>query len=720
VVKSIKGLARKARAADDKTRKLVQDARAAELEGKFTGDSFQNFVAALGMGTDNILSASTYGFNPISRIRTLLEWIHRGSWLGGVAIDLVADDMTRMGVELKGDIEPQEIEKIEEASTAFGTWNHLCDTIKWSRLYGGAIAVILIDGQDTSKPLRIETVAKGQYKGLLVLDRWMCEPSLNDLVTELGPHLGMPKFYRITAEAPALVNAKVHYSRCVRLEGIRLPYWQRIMENLWGISVLERLYDRMVAFDSATQGAAQLVYKSYLRTYAIDNLREVIAAGGKALEKLVAMIQFMRTTQSNEGITLIDVKDKFETHQTSAFAGINDALMQFGQQLAGALQIPLVRLFGQSPAGFSTGETDLRAYYDSINQQQNARLKVPVTTIYRCIAQSEGITLPEGFGIAFRPLWQLTEEQKGTVATSTTDAIMKVHEAGVISDQTCLRELKQASNISGVFTNITREEIEAASDVPVPKVSEVTGEGGGEGGGGEEEEPGPGGSKGKQKRGPGDSALRAKVRDGETRPIQKAYKWHGIDVAIENSAGSTRSGIDNGGKPFSVRMYHDYGFIDGTVGADGEDVDCFIGPNTSSDLVFVVHTMKAPDFTRYDEDKCFLDFSSEAEARSAFMMNYDDPHHFGSMDTFTIPEFLRRLAETKVRPGSISRSTERVTKAMVDYTDHATNPDQMCTDCTHFVPDPELGGTCQRVFGAINPGGWCTLFHRKLIRIAAD
>ncbi|HVI10197.1 MAG TPA: anti-CBASS Acb1 family protein [Candidatus Binatia bacterium] len=699
----------------------MQDARSAELQGKFTSDSFQNFVAALGMGTDNIMSASTYGFNPITRIRTLLEWIHRGSWLGGVAIDLVAEDMTRMGVELKGDIEPEQIAAIDEAATAFGTWNHICDTEKWARLYGGGLAVLLIDGQDPSKPLRIETVGKGQYKGLLVLDRWMCEPSLNNLITELGPYLGMPTYYRITAEAPALVGAKVHFSRCLRLEGIRLPYWQRIQENLWGISVLERLYDRMVAFDSATQGAAQLVYKSYLRTYSVENLRELIAAGGKALDKLVGMIQFMRSTQSNEGITLIDAKDKFETFQTSAFSGLNDALMQFGQQLAGALQIPLVRLFGQSPAGFSTGETDLRSYYDSINQRQNSQLKVPVTTIYRCIAQSEGIALDEGFAIAFRPLWQLTEEQKGTVATSTTDAIMKPHEAGLISDQTALRELKQASQISGVFTNITREEIEAASDVPVPKVSEVTGEAGGGEGEGEAEEPGPGGEKrGKEKRGPGDSRPKARTSDGATRPILKAYKWHGLDVAIENPAGSTRVGIDNDGRRFSSRMYHDYGFIDGTVGADGDAVDAFVGPNTSSDLVFVVHTMRAPDFTQYDEDKCFLDFSSEAEAKSAFMMNYDDPHHFGSLETFTIPEFLRQIMELKVRPGSISRKMGKLRKQDVGYTDHAMNPDEMCTDCVHFSSDPELGGTCQRVFGAINPGGWCTLFSRKLVRIAAD
>src|ERR1700732_367897 len=103
MTKSIQRVANAARKQDEKIRKLQQDAAVER-----TLDSLQNFTAALGYGTDTLLSQGTYGFNPITRVRTLLEWIHRGSWLGGVAIDLVADDMTRAGIELKGDIEAKE------------------------------------------------------------------------------------------------------------------------------------------------------------------------------------------------------------------------------------------------------------------------------------------------------------------------------------------------------------------------------------------------------------------------------------------------------------------------------------------------------------------------------------------------------------------------------------------------------------------------------------
>jgi hypothetical protein len=149
----------------------------------------------------------------------------------------------------------------------------------------------------------------------------------------------------------------------------------------------------------------------------------------------------------------------------------------------------LTRLFGQSPGGLnSTGESDLRTYYDGINQQQELHLRSTVTTAYRAIAQSIGIKVPDGFRVEFRPLWQLTWPDKSAIVTATTEAILKVFEAGIISQKIVLQELKQISTVTGLFTNITREDIEAANDVPVPPAlpgepqpgEEVPGEGGSE------------------------------------------------------------------------------------------------------------------------------------------------------------------------------------------------------------------------------------------------
>ncbi|MDO7481555.1 DUF1073 domain-containing protein [Acinetobacter baumannii] len=438
---------------------------------KFTKDSFQNFAARVGLGSGNQHDLSGYGFNFLSRQRLKLEAMYRSSWVVGQVVDVVADDMTRKGVKLNGLSTPKDSEMIDQEMDRLQVWDKLNKNIKWSRLYGGSLAVMMIDGQNVSTPLNPNTIGKGQFKGLMVLDRWMVQPTLEDLVTEMGPDYGKPKYYDVITDSVGLCNQRIHYSRVIRMDGVELPYWQSITENLWGQSVIERLEDRLTIFDSATLGAGQLVYKAHLRTYKVKKLREIIAAGGKFYDALVKQIQEIRMWQSNEGMTLMDADDTFETHQYS-FTGLDNLLLQFGQQISGATGIPLVRLFGQSPAGLNaTGESDLANYYDNINQQQEGRLRTPLQVLYAVLHMSVlGKPLPDSFSFKFASLWQLDDEKKANVAKGVTDAVIAAEEGGLIKRSTALKELRQSSEVTGVFSHITDEEIEEADgeDPPPP------------------------------------------------------------------------------------------------------------------------------------------------------------------------------------------------------------------------------------------------------------
>lgn len=433
-----------------------------------TQDSYKNFVSRVGFGTGNQNDASHYGFHPVTRNRVQMEWAYRGSWIVGRMVDIVAKDMTKSGVELVTEDSPDLIAEFEKHLLELRIWDQLCQTIKWARLYGGALAFMMIDGQDPKTPLRIETVGKDQFKGLLPMDRWLVNPSLQDLITDFGPQYGKPKFYQTVPDTMGMPLMLIHHSRLLRFEGVELPYWQRISENLWGQSVLERLWDRLLAFDSTTTGVAQLVYKAHLRTLSVENLREIIATGGPALKGLLAQLQMMQTFQTNEGITLLDTVDTFETHNYT-FSGLDSVLMQLGEQLAGATEIPLVRLFGQSPAGFSTGDTDLRAYYDSIHTAQVSTLGYQLDPLYRVAYLSKfGKEPPDNFALKFRPLWQMTDEEKATAGTAFTAAIVSAYESQIIKRTTALKELKQQAPNTGLWSNISEEEIKEAEDDPAP------------------------------------------------------------------------------------------------------------------------------------------------------------------------------------------------------------------------------------------------------------
>lgn len=438
-----------------------------------TADSFQNLAARLGQGADNQISQGSYAFNPISRNRVELENMYRGSWIVRQAVNTVADDMTRAGVDLQSEIDPDDADKIQKALHRLGIWKGLNSVIRWSRLYGGAIGVLLIDGQNMAEPLRPETVTKGQFKGVVAIDRWMLSPSFSDLVTAFGPDIGKPKYYDVVVTNAALPRGRVHHSRVIRIDGEQLPFYQQMVENGWGMSVIEPLFDRLVAFDSTTAGAAQLVFRAHVRTMKLKDYRKAVAAGGAAFEGIAAQLNSIRKYQSNEGLTVIDAEDDLNA-STYTFSGLSDVLLQFGQQLSGALQIPLVRLFGQSPAGLNaTGDSDIRTFYDGISQRQESDLRPGLHTILDLVHRSTlGREPDDAFDFEFSPLWQMSDTEKaamaGTVTTSVTDAF----NAGLVNRPTAMKELRQSSRITGVWTNIRDEDIDEAEDDP-PAPSEL-------------------------------------------------------------------------------------------------------------------------------------------------------------------------------------------------------------------------------------------------------
>lgn len=97
-------------------------------------------------------------------------------------------------------------------------------------------------------------------------------------------------------------------------------------------------------------------------------------------------------------------------------------------------------------------------------------------------------------------------------------------------------------------------------------------------------------------------------------------RLHGMEISIENPSGSTRRGRDPDGSEWESTLAWHYGYIRGTRGNDGDQVDVFIGPNPESRTVFVVDQLN-PDGT-FDEAKALIGFDSEQEAREGYLANY--------------------------------------------------------------------------------------------------
>jgi hypothetical protein len=97
-------------------------------------------------------------------------------------------------------------------------------------------------------------------------------------------------------------------------------------------------------------------------------------------------------------------------------------------------------------------------------------------------------------------------------------------------------------------------------------------------------------------------------------------------------------------------MVYDYGYIKKTSGADGEEIDVYMGPHDSAPTAFVVHQLD-PATGVYDEDKLFLGFLSAAAARVAFAAHRNDAGAYGGMTAMDIHQLKRWIAGTTPMKG---------------------------------------------------------------------
>ena len=123
-------------------------------------------------------------------------------------------------------------------------------------------------------------------------------------------------------------------------------------------------------------------------------------------------------------------------------------------------------------------------------------------------------------------------------------------------------------------------------------------------------------------------------------------KVDGFDIALENPKGSTRSGKDANGKEWSITMKHDYGYIRGTKGTDGDHIDVYLSDNPTAGNVYVVDQINQQTGA-FDEHKVMYGFGSMEEAVQAYRDQYEDGWKVGTVTEVSREEFKKWIDSSK-------------------------------------------------------------------------
>lgn len=142
-------------------------------------------------------------------------------------------------------------------------------------------------------------------------------------------------------------------------------------------------------------------------------------------------------------------------------------------------------------------------------------------------------------------------------------------------------------------------------------------------------------------------------------------RMQGLDISVENPRGSTRSGVDENGQPWSRDMRHHYGYIKGTLGADGQHMDVLLGdrPGDATRSTYVIDQKNATG--AFDEHKVMLGFKNQRDAERAYQSEYprgwDRMGRVREMSSGDFKDWLKTGGREESQIGHVDPEVPRVT-----------------------------------------------------------
>lgn len=106
-------------------------------------------------------------------------------------------------------------------------------------------------------------------------------------------------------------------------------------------------------------------------------------------------------------------------------------------------------------------------------------------------------------------------------------------------------------------------------------------------------------------------------------PYNYKTSFRGLPITIEFRKGDVKSGTDVFGNQWKKVLKHHYGYFDGIIGADGQELDVYVNPDAkflNSSKIFRIEQLDAKT-GEFDEYKIMLGFDNMFEARQAYLSN---------------------------------------------------------------------------------------------------
>lgn len=435
-------------------------------------DGFTNTVLNQGLGTDDPTNASEY----ISqRYRTwdlrTINSAERENALLRKVLSFRANKPLKKGIDLNSvEMDAEQIKVIKKWLKIYN--KELRSLIYQGECYGGSASLICIKGQMTEteliKPLNYDKIEKNSFLGLKNLERWFeIKPEMDKLIDRIGKNngienpnlIGEPLYFKVRL-TPNSKELTVHRSRLLIYNTGQLPVIEKRLEQYWGVSTVERLWDSLNNYYLAIKYGLEAMLFNNQRVVKIDAFTDMAKGTEKAKEQIKFKLSLIKAGLNYSNILFLSNEDELEYH-SATLTDIDELIKKQAINFASSACVPYTYLFDDN---LGVSEIDENSY-DSIKEIQENYIRDYYTSLIKLIWKSKiGGEIPE-FDFEFKPIKENDDKTTAEIIAKVSEQLINLFRESVIDKETLIKALSEiTNNIGDVYNNFNKEFISKYGD----------------------------------------------------------------------------------------------------------------------------------------------------------------------------------------------------------------------------------------------------------------
>ncbi len=401
--------------------RAIEEQSGASERKPFRVDGYINLLNKYGTAQDN---SEAYQYASENQTPdTILMTHYEQNGLFGKIIDIPAQEAVKKGFKLN--IADAAVEDyIQKKVRRMKFFTTVEESLKWSRLFGGALAVMIIDDgiNDLTKPVNWKRAKK--IDEIVVYDRSVVMPDYQSMYRSVGMYgvaqrskFRMPEYYNVFS---IYGSFRVHESRCLIFRNGKMPEKASTTDyRFWGVPEYNHIKRAMRETITAHGDAVKLLERSVQAVYKTKNLAQLLSTD-EGENDVLRRLQLIDTARGILNSIAIDADGEEYDFKTITLSGVKEVIDSACNMLSALTEIPQTKLFGRSPAGMNaTGESDLENYYSFIDKIRESQIRDNLCTLVDGIIQI-GINRGEiaerpDYELEFEPLWNEKESERATI-----------------------------------------------------------------------------------------------------------------------------------------------------------------------------------------------------------------------------------------------------------------------------------------------------------------